>query len=120
MNIELLPVNRWSEIERALKESRSDERLPKPEQSIMLGAFEGDQVIGCIGARRVWNVSPFWVDRQYRGNGTAQQLAEKLITFNTEGLDEMLITTSPHVDRLVHNLGFTPLLGQLWRRQYGE
>lgn len=112
MRIELLPVNRWGEI-------ASGEQIPKPENAIMLGALEGDQIVGCVGAERVWCVSPFWVEKEHRGSGLAQQLGNELIKFNTEGFSEMLITTSPHVDRLVFSLGFKPLLGQLWRRERG-
>lgn len=116
MKIELLPINRWGELKKALEESRSDEQLPKPENSIMLGAIEGDRLIGCIGAERVWCVSPFWIEKEIRGNGLAQELALNLATYNTEGFREMCVTTNPHVENLIFNLGFIPVKGQTWRR----
>lgn len=116
MRIDLLPVSRWSELERALKESRSDEQLPKPANSVMLGACEGEKLIGCIGAERGWIVSPFWVEKNHRGNGLAQELAMSLATYNTEKLREFCATTSPHVERLIYSMKFIPIQGGLWRR----
>lgn len=116
MKIELLPFNRWSELRRALKESRSDEPIPKPDNSIIIAALEGEKIVGCIGAEKTWVVSPFWVDKRFRGNGLAQELAQVLASYNVEGFREMCATTSPHVERLIHSMNFTPVLGQLWRR----
>jgi GNAT superfamily N-acetyltransferase len=116
VKIELLPVNRWPEIDKALQESRSDESLPNPENSVMLGAFDGDRLIGCIGAEKVWCVSPFWIERDYRGNGLALAMARALTVCNEEGFREMCATTNPHVEKLIHRLGFIPVEGQLWRR----
>ena len=86
----------------------------------MLAGFDGEKMIGCIGAQKTWVVSPFWVEKEYRGNGLAMQLAKHLELYNTEGYREMCITTNPHVDRMVFDLGFTPLMGQLWRRDSGK
>lgn len=91
--------------------------LPKPEQSIVLVAEHEGRIVGHVGAERSWVVSPFAVDREFRGSGLAEQLGRELITYNLEGLTEFLITTNPHVDRLVFSLGFRPLLGQLWVRR---
>lgn len=91
--------------------------LPAPEQSIVLVAERDGQIIGHVGAERSWVVSPFAVDREYRGSGLAAQLGRELITYNTEGLTEFLITTNPHVELMVYQMGFRPLKGQLWRRQ---
>lgn len=116
MKIELLPVSRLGELERVLRESRSNEQIPKPEQSVILGALEGEQLIGCIGAERVWLVSPLWVNKECRGNGLAESLAQNLATYNTEKLREVCVTTSSHVERLIYAIGFKPVEGQLWRR----
>lgn len=116
VKIELLPHGRWPELQRAFEESRSDEQLPKPENSIILGAFDGETLIGSIGAERCWVVSPLWVAQQHRGTGLAEGLALNLSTFNVENLREMCVTTSPHVERLVHSIGFIPIQGQMWRR----
>lgn len=116
MQIDLLPPDRWPELAKALEESRSDEQLPKPGNSVILGAFEGDQLVGAIGAERVWLVSPFWVQKEYRGNGLAQQLAHAIESYNREGLKECCATTSRHVERLIYSMGFIPIQGQLWRR----
>lgn len=117
MNIELLPVSRWGEIERALKESRSDEELPKPENSVMLGGFEGDQLAGVIGAEKVWCVSPFWTAQEQRGNGLAQRLAIALDAYVPEGMRAMCATTNPHVERILFDMKFVPIEGQLWRQE---
>jgi hypothetical protein len=116
MSVELIPISRWSEIEQALRGSRSDEQIPKPENSIMLGSFEGNRLVGCIGAEKTWVVSPFWIEKDRRGNGLAQELANTLAMYNAEGFREMCATTNPHVEKLIYSKGFTPILGQLWRR----
>jgi GNAT superfamily N-acetyltransferase len=118
MKIEVLPVERWPELERAYRECGSSEVLPLPkvEQSVILAVFEGDRIVGCAGAEKTWVASPFWVDKKYRGNGLASQLIDKLRTHNTEDMAELLVTTNPHVDLLVHQLGFIPVPGTIWRR----
>lgn len=90
--------------------------LPAPEQSVVLVAEHEGQIIGRIVAERSWVVSAFEVERRHRGSGLAAQLVDDLIKQNTEGLAEYLITTSPHVELLVFQRKFKPLLGQLWRR----
>jgi hypothetical protein len=120
MKIELLPVSRWTELQRALNESRSDEQLPKPEHSIMLAAVDGSDIIGCIGAEKVWLVSPFWARKDQRGNGLAKDLAVSLSGYNDEKLREVCATTSSHVEKLIFSMGFIPIQGQLWRRNLEE
>jgi len=120
MNIELIPVARWSEIAKFLKGSQSEEQIPNPENSVMLSAFDGERMVGCIGAEKAWIVSPFEIEKDHRGTGLAQRLALTLMRHNTQGFREMLITTNPHVDRMVFDLGFVPLEGQLWRRNVGK
>ncbi len=91
--------------------------LPDPQNSVVLVAEHDGQIIGHIVAERSWVVSAFAVERKYRGTGLAAQLVDDLIKQNTEGLSEYLITTNPHVDLLVYQRGFHPLLGQLWLRR---
>ena len=91
--------------------------LPPPEHSVVLVAEHEDRLVGHIVAERSWVVSAFAVERQHRGSGLAAQLVDNLIQENTERLAEFLITTNPHVDLLVYQRGFKPLLGQLWRRR---
>lgn len=110
----------WPRLAAILKESRSDEPLPEPRQSIVLMAEEMNSTVGCIGAEKVWCVSPLWVERQRRGSGLALSLADELALFNTERLREMCVTTNPHVERLIYGLGFKPIRGQLWRRHRDE
>jgi len=119
MNIELLPMSRWGELQRALDESRCEDKLPKPAHSIMLAATEGESVVGCIGAERVWCVSPLWLDKTFRGNGLAMDLVKHLELYNTENLTEYAATSSPHVEKLIYSIGFIPTVGQMWRRERG-
>lgn len=81
-----------------------------------MGAFEGERIIGVAGAEKTWQVSPFWIDKEHRGNGLALQLATEIKKYNTEGFDEMLVTTNPHIESLVYRLGFLPIPGVIWRR----
>lgn len=119
MRIERISTERWDELAKALADSRSDEQKPKPEHSIILGAFDGDRLVGCIGAEKTWLVSPFWVQKDYRGKGLASELARQLATHNTERLREVCATTNAHVERLIFTLGFKPIQGQIWRRDVG-
>ena len=91
--------------------------LPAPEHSVVMVAEHEGQIIGRIVAERSWVVSAFEVERKYRGTGLAAQIVDELIKENTERLAEYLVTTSPHVDLLVYQKGFHPLLGQLWVRR---
>lgn len=104
---------------RALKESNCEDKLPKPANSLMLAATEGDEVVGCIGAERVWCVSPLWLDLKFRGKDLAMDLVRHLEAYNTEGLTEYAATSSPHVEKLIYSIGFIPTVGQMWRRQRG-
>lgn len=118
MRIEPLPVERWPELREAYEECRSDDPLPlpKPDQSVILAAFDGDRIVGVVGAERTWQVSPIWISKEHRGGGLAAELAEAIKRYNTEGLAEMLVTTNIHVERLVFDIGFIPVAGTTWRR----
>ena len=74
-------------------------------------------MVGCVGAERAWNVSPIWVDAEFRGNGLPAGLAAEIGKHNTENLPELLVTTNRHVEVLVYQLGFVPVQGTLWRRK---
>ncbi len=106
----------WGKLPPEIAAERPD-ALPAAAQGIILRASEGEAYAGCIGAERVWCVSPLHVSEDYLGLGVPALLAERLAAHNAEGLREMLVTTSPHVERLVYKLGFRPLEGTLWRRE---
>lgn len=110
MKIHRLPPDQWQRL------PTLDLPYPKPEQGIVVVAEHEDKIIGQVGAERCWLVSPFSVDLEWRGNGVAEELGRALIPHNTEGLTEVLITNSRHVELLVYRLGFQPLKGRLWRR----
>lgn len=110
MKIHRLPPDQWSRV--------PDLNLPRPnpEHGIIVIAEYEDKIVGQVGAERAWLVSPFEVDLEWRGHGVAEELGRALIPHNTEGLTELLITQSKHVELLVYRLGFQPLKGRLWRR----
>lgn len=110
MKIHRLPASEWSRL------PTLDLPHPKPEQGIIVVAEHEDKIIGQVGAERVWLVSPFEVNLEWRGQGVAEELGRALIPHNVEGLTELLITNSRHVELLVFRLGFRPLNGTLWRR----
>ena len=85
--------------------------LPRPDQSVVMVAEDNGQIVGHVGAERCWVVSPFSVERAYRGSGLASELVQALAAQNAEGLTECLITTSRHVELLVYRMGFRPLFG---------
>lgn len=114
----LLPAAEWQRLRVAYEACRSDEPfpLPDPVQSVIIAAEEGSRLVGCVAAERTWHVSPFWVETSLRGKGIAAQLEKEIARYNTEGLSELLVTTNPHVEFLVHRIGFKPVPGQIWRR----
>lgn len=118
IGIRRLPPEEWPLIEAAYKECRAENPLPLPknDQGIIIAAEDAGKVVGCVGAERTWHVSPFWADKDHRGEGLPRQLAETIATYNTERLPEMLVTTNPHVEILVYRLGFVPIPGAIWRR----
>jgi len=114
-----LPVEEWQRLGVAYEACRSSDPLPLPktEQGIIIAAEHEGKLIGCVGAERAWNVSPMWIDQEFRGNGLARKLAQEIKKHNAENLAELLVTTNPHVDLLVFQLGFIPVEGRLWRRK---
>ena len=116
MNVVLLQPDRWGELPSEIL-SAGPHTLPSVENGFILGAYDGARLVGCIGADRTWAVSPLYLEREYRGRGIPALLAERLGRFNTEGLRENFVTTSPHVAALVRGLGFVELEGTLWRRE---
>lgn len=114
--LRLLPPVEWPSIQIALTEGRLDMPLPKVEQGIIIVAEQDGELVGCCGAERSWNVNPMWIKQEHRGNGLALRMAEVIKAYNTEDLAEFLVTTNPHVEKLVFRLGFIPIEGQLWRR----
>jgi GNAT superfamily N-acetyltransferase len=113
-----LPVDEWHHLRAAYEACRAVEPfpLPDPEQSVIVIGEENKALVGCVGAERTWHVSPFFVEQSLRGRGIAKRLAEEIGRFNTERLPELLVTTNRHVEVLVHNLGFIPVPGVIWRR----
>jgi len=93
----------------------SDEPQPKPEHSLVVVAEIDERVVVTITAERVWMVSNFWADHSLRGTGTAERTAREIASMNSEGLTEMLCTTSRHVELLAHRMGFTPVKGTVFR-----
>lgn len=111
-----LEPGEWGVLARAFAQTRTDEPPPRPEHSLAQVAEARGGVVGAITAERVYCVSNFYLEREYRGGGLAGELARAIAARNAEGLSEMLITTSRHVELVAFNLGFTPLAGTLWRR----
>jgi hypothetical protein len=93
----------------------SDEPWPVPEHSLAVVAERGRKVVGTITAERVWLVSNFYLERKLRGSGLAGEMAALLQSMNSEGLTEILSTTSPHVELLAHRMGFVAIKGSLFR-----
>lgn len=118
MRIELLPRERWPELAPAYAECRSEDPLPlpKPEHSVILAMFDGEQIVGCVGAEKTIHVSPFWIDKRFRGFGLAEQLAMAIEKHNPDNLTGVLVTTNPHIESLVYRIGFLPVPGVIWRR----
>lgn len=112
-----MPVDEWGGLASVYEECRSDDPfpLPDPNQANIVVAEHAGRLVGCVGAERAWNVSPFWVDREFRGQGIAERLSHQIVQTNTEKLPALLITTSRHVELLVFGMGFTPVAGTLWR-----
>jgi GNAT superfamily N-acetyltransferase len=114
--IRSLEPDEWHLLPRVTDETRSDEPEPRKDQTIVVVAEMDSRIIGTITAERSWCVSNFWVDESIRGAGVARLLAETIAAQNTEGLREILATTSRHVELLAYNMKFIPIQGTLWRR----
>jgi hypothetical protein len=112
----VLPVEEWEKVRTICDQHGFDLPLPKTDQGIIIVAEDEGKLIGCVGAERSWNVNPIWITPEHRGNGLAQQMVERIEGINGEDLSAFLVTSNPHVELLVHRLGFIPLKGQLWRR----
>ena len=117
LNYRLLPADEWHRLGVVYEECRADEPLPLPDPTLsnIIVAEDRGRLVGCVGAEKSWNVSPFWVERSFRGQGIAEALASEIVRTNTEGLPALLVTTNAHVELLVYNMGFSPVSGTLWR-----
>lgn len=114
--IRLLPESEWGLLAAAREATRTDEPMPREGKSLVVVAEDAGRVVGSITAERVWCVSNFYAERAYRGTGLAGEMAARIAAMNAEGLTEVLVTTSRHVELLAFNMGFTPAEGVLWRR----
>ena len=80
MNLIELPPERWGELAVAYEGCRSDTPLPipKPEHSVIIAAEQDSRIVGVIGAERTWQVSPLWIEKEYRGKGLAAEMVKRL------------------------------------------
>ncbi len=112
-----LPASEWERLRIAYEECRAEDPVPlDPRYAVVIAAETQGRLVGCVAAEKTWQVSPIWIERQFRGSDMGMRLAQEIKRFNTEGLPELLLTTNPHVEMLVHRLGFIPVPGTFWRR----
>jgi N-acetylglutamate synthase-like GNAT family acetyltransferase len=104
----LLP-DEWGRIPAAVWETTR--ARPVPEHSTLYVAEHQGDVIGCIGAQTVKLVRPFWVARQWRGLGIAEQLARGCNELVPSDMHRLFVTNSRHAELLAINMGFDPLEG---------
>ncbi len=119
VKLRTLPPGEWYRLAPAYEDCRAEDPLPLPKttEGVIIVAEDASKIVGCVGAERSWQVSPLWIDKEYRGNGLPLELAALIKNYNTQGLAEMVVTTNPHVELLVYKLGFIPIPGTLWRRE---
>lgn len=118
MNIELLAPDKWDEVAGAF--AHTDEPLPPPEHSVMLVARDGDRIVGVVGLQTLACASPLWVAPEYRGNGIAEALAKRVVEIvGPTGMQGMVITSNPFVEKLLFSVGMIPLAGAVWRMKDG-
>jgi ribosomal protein S18 acetylase RimI-like enzyme len=106
-----LPVGEFERLRPVYEEM--GEPFPIPENTVMYVAEQGDEIVGYIAGQVVVYVSPLWVKKEFRGKGVAEKLAADGYQ-HLPRLQKVLMTRSPHVEKLAYWLGFEPKLGKMF------
>lgn len=116
MTIEVLNADEWESIpEEAMR--IAEELAPSARHTMMLCARDGDEIIAVAGLQRAVYCDPFWVRKDFRGNGLSEELARMCAYLAPTHQHSLMITTNPHMERIAFKVGMTPLLGKLWARK---
>jgi len=75
----------------------------------VFGAFDGEKMIGVLGARGVTHISLLFVDEEYHHQGIATRLVERFIdSLLQEGRKGYItVNSSPYAVGFYHQIGFT-------------
>lgn len=89
---------------------------PDPDYCKIVGAFEGDQLVGFMCLQFVAHVEPTWISEPYQGSGIWRALADHIDQF--VGTNKALYVTVPD-ERTAHmctEYGFTRI-GEAYERR---
>ena len=119
MKIEALPPERWSDVAKAY--SHTDEPFPAPEHTLMLAAMDGEKIVGVLCVQKLICASPLWIAPEYRGNGIAEGLANEAVKLaSSTGMQGMVISDNPFVEKILYAVGMIPLQGTVWRMKHAQ
>jgi len=76
-----------------------------------LGIFDGEQLVGFCVLQLFPLLGPLWLDPTYRGQGLAEQVADKILEFlnETNARGYIAIADSPHTNKLCERIGMHKL-----------
>lgn len=114
--IEVLSPDEWERIPCEAM-AAAEELVPLPLQTVMLCAKVEREIIAIAGLQRAVYCDPFWVRKDFRGNGLSEELARMCASVAPRSQHSLMITTNPHMERIAFKVGMTPLLGKLWARK---
>lgn len=122
MKIEVLNPGEWTLVPE--EATRIAEETPlTPQHAIVLAAREGEEIVAVAGLQRVVYAIPFWVKKEFRGNGLSVELARACAFMAPRGQHSLMVTTNAHMEAIAWKVGMTPLSGKLWVREakgYGQ
>jgi predicted N-acetyltransferase YhbS len=73
----------------------------------MLGAFDGERIIGLISERGNGRISMVFVDKAYHRQGVAASIMEKMVAaLKLQGFDTIILDSSPYGVPFYHHFGF--------------
>lgn len=73
----------------------------------MIGAFDGERIIGLISERGNGRISMVFVDKAYHRQGVATAIMEKMVvTLKLHGFDIITLDSSPYGVPFYHHFGF--------------
>jgi predicted N-acetyltransferase YhbS len=74
---------------------------------LMLGAFDGEKIVGMIASKGDSHISMVFVDKNYQRQGVATSImCEMVVALKLGGAEKITVNSSPYGVPFYHNFGF--------------
>lgn len=106
---EILPPERWGEVEPYFRERFNDAMPATPAQATFPALFEGSELVGFFHVEHLLHFNSLVIMPQYRNQGLALRLAREAVARIPPGHSGLWLNPAEHGRRFAEHLGFRRL-----------